>query len=155
VHSRAASTPSSRGLPVGAAPVPDAVPGRRQPAPGEVGGQMALRRGQHVDHERAVGANRLEGAARAVEAHEHQRRVKRERGYRAGGGADRLAIRADTDLTIILWSIRGVIETTRGAAPDAWRRHLDILIAGLRSGPAPLAHQPLSQDNLDRVIAQA
>ena len=67
-------------------------------------------------------------------------------------------VRADitsTDLTIILWSIRGVIETTRGAAPDAWRRHLDILIAGLRSGPAPLAHQSLSQDNLDRVIAQA
>jgi AcrR family transcriptional regulator len=67
-------------------------------------------------------------------------------------------IRADitsTDLTIILWSIRGVIETTRGAAPDAWRRHLDILIAGLRPAPQPLTHRPLTQASLGKVIAQA
>jgi AcrR family transcriptional regulator len=60
-----------------------------------------------------------------------------------------------TDVTIILWSIRGVIETTRGAAPGAWRRHLDILIAGLRPAPEPLAHRPLSQREVDKVIAQA
>jgi hypothetical protein len=72
-----------------------------------------------------------------------------------GGGVLLLAFGIIRDESIILWSIRGVIETTRGRAPDAWRRHLDILVAGLRSGPAPLAHQPLSQDNLDRVIAQA
>jgi AcrR family transcriptional regulator len=61
---------------------------------------------------------------------------------------------ASADLTIILWSIRGVIETTSGAAPDAWRRHLDILVAGLRPAAEPLAYPPLSQDQLDQVIAQ-
>jgi AcrR family transcriptional regulator len=60
-----------------------------------------------------------------------------------------------TDLTIVLWSIRGVIETTRGAAPDAWRRHLDILIAGLRPAPQPFPHRPLTQASLDQVIALA
>jgi AcrR family transcriptional regulator len=67
-------------------------------------------------------------------------------------------VRADlttTDLTLMLWSIRGVIETTRGAAPGAWRRHLDILIAGLRPAPEPLSHQPLSQCEVDQVIAEA
>jgi AcrR family transcriptional regulator len=62
---------------------------------------------------------------------------------------------ASTDLTILLWSIRGVIETTRGAAPGAWRRHLDILIAGLRPAAEPLLHQPLSQRDVDTVIAAA
>jgi AcrR family transcriptional regulator len=44
-------------------------------------------------------------------------------------------IRADassTDISLILWSLRGVIETTRGIAPTIWRRHLELLIAGLR-----------------------
>jgi AcrR family transcriptional regulator len=67
-------------------------------------------------------------------------------------------VRADltsTDLTIIMWSIRGVIETTRDVAPGAWRRHLDILIAGLRPAPEPLIHQPLSQHEVDKVTAEA
>ena len=66
-------------------------------------------------------------------------------------------VRADltsTDLALILWSIRGVIETTRDSAPGAWRRHLDILIAGLRPAAQPLAHQPLSQHEVDQVIAE-
>ena len=62
---------------------------------------------------------------------------------------------ASTDLTILLWSIRGVIETTRGVAPGAWRRHLDILFAGLRPAAEPLVHQPLSQHEVDTVIAAA
>jgi AcrR family transcriptional regulator len=58
-----------------------------------------------------------------------------------------------TDLTMAMWSIRGVIETTRGVAPDAWRRHLDLLVAGLRPADARLAHQPLTTQQVDRVIA--
>jgi AcrR family transcriptional regulator len=58
-----------------------------------------------------------------------------------------------TDLTIVMWSIRGVIETTRALAPGAWRRHLDILMAGLRPAPEPLTHRPLSQQDVDKVIA--
>src|ERR1700689_4797964 len=43
-------------------------------------------------------------------------------------------VRADitgTDVTIALWAIRGIIETTQGRAPEAWQRHLDVFIAGL------------------------
>jgi AcrR family transcriptional regulator len=44
-----------------------------------------------------------------------------------------------TDISMIMWSLRGVIETTRGIAPNVWRRHLEILIAGLRPTHGPLA----------------
>jgi AcrR family transcriptional regulator len=60
-----------------------------------------------------------------------------------------------TDLTIIMWSIRGVVETTRGVAPGAWRRHLDLLIGGLRPAAEPLIHQPLSRQEVDEVIAKS
>jgi AcrR family transcriptional regulator len=59
----------------------------------------------------------------------------------------------NTDVTMVMWSIRGVIETTKGAAPDAWRRHLDVLIAGLRPAAQPLTHEPLTQRQVDRVMA--
>jgi AcrR family transcriptional regulator len=60
-----------------------------------------------------------------------------------------------TDLTVSLWAIRGVIETTRDAAPEAWHRHLDILIAGMRPASEPLAHRPLTTTQVDQVIAKA
>jgi AcrR family transcriptional regulator len=60
-----------------------------------------------------------------------------------------------TDLTMTLWGIRGVIETTRGVAPEAWRRHLGILIAGMRPASEPLAHRPLTTAEVDEVIAKA
>jgi AcrR family transcriptional regulator len=58
-----------------------------------------------------------------------------------------------TDLTVIMWSIRGIIETSRGIAPDAWRRHLDILLAGMRPAGEGLAHRPITQAQVDKVIA--
>jgi AcrR family transcriptional regulator len=58
-----------------------------------------------------------------------------------------------TDVTMVMWSIRGVIETTRGVAPEAWRRHLDILLAGLRPAAEPLAHRPITRAQVDNVIA--
>lgn len=60
---------------------------------------------------------------------------------------------SSTDITMIMWSIRGVIETTRGIAPDAWRRHLDLLIAGMRPAAESLAHRPISRAQIDKVIA--
>jgi AcrR family transcriptional regulator len=60
-----------------------------------------------------------------------------------------------TDLTMIMWSIRGVIETTRDAAPDAWRRHLSILLAGMRPSAQPLGHKPLTRSQVDRVLAES
>ena len=60
-----------------------------------------------------------------------------------------------TDVTLVLWSIRGVLETTRALAPDAWRRHLELLIAGLRPADADLAHRPLSQNQIDRILSRS
>ncbi len=66
-------------------------------------------------------------------------------------------VRADltpADVFTIMWSLRGVIEATRGIAPNAWRRHLDIILAGLAPAPAPLPHEPLPQAVLSDVIAK-
>jgi AcrR family transcriptional regulator len=60
-----------------------------------------------------------------------------------------------TDLTMIMWSVRGVIETIGAVAPQAWRRHLDILVAGLRPAGEPLAHRPISRGQVDKVIANS
>jgi AcrR family transcriptional regulator len=60
-----------------------------------------------------------------------------------------------TDLTMLMWSIRGVIETTRDVAPDAWRRHLGILIAGLRPSEDTLQHKALSRAQVDRVLQES
>jgi AcrR family transcriptional regulator len=60
-----------------------------------------------------------------------------------------------SDITMILWSIRGVIETSRSVAPDAWRRYLEVILGGLRSDPQAgraLTQPPLSQDQVDRIL---
>jgi AcrR family transcriptional regulator len=59
-------------------------------------------------------------------------------------------VRADItsmDVTIALWAIRGIIETTQGRAPQAWQRHLDIFVAGLRPAAQPLPHRVLTARN--------
>jgi AcrR family transcriptional regulator len=64
-------------------------------------------------------------------------------------------IRADltsTDLTMAMFSLRGVLETTLPVAPGAWQRHLDLLIAGMRPAPEDLPHRPLSQAHLDKIL---
>jgi hypothetical protein len=66
-------------------------------------------------------------------------------------------VRADltsTDLSLVMWSIRGVLETTRANAPDAWKRHLDLLVAGMRPTDARLAHRPLSQGQVERILSK-
>jgi AcrR family transcriptional regulator len=66
---------------------------------------------------------------------------------RAEGG-----LRADfafSDLALLLWSFAPVIDATAGVAPDAWRRHLHLLLDGLRAGAAtPPAEPPLSDEEL-------
>ena len=59
-----------------------------------------------------------------------------------------------TDLSLVMWSIRGVLETTRANAPEAWRRHLDLLIAGMRPAEGVLPHRPLSQAQVDRAVSK-
>jgi AcrR family transcriptional regulator len=59
-----------------------------------------------------------------------------------------------TDLTMAIFSLRGVIETTLPVAPDAWRRHLDLLIAGMRPDDEKLPHAPMSTAILDNVLGK-
>jgi AcrR family transcriptional regulator len=69
-------------------------------------------------------------------------------------GQDLGRIRDDvtsTDISMILWSLRGVIETTRGIAPTAWRRHLELLIAGLR----PTTHRPFADELLGKAMTES
>jgi AcrR family transcriptional regulator len=66
-------------------------------------------------------------------------------------------VRADVtsaDVTIALWAVRGIIETTQGRAPEAWQRHLDVYIAGLRPSADPLPHRGLSRQKLDELITR-
>jgi AcrR family transcriptional regulator len=66
-------------------------------------------------------------------------------------------IRSDltsTDIAIVLWSMRGVLETSGANVPEARQRHLDLVIAGLRPTDEVLEHRPLSQDEIDRILAK-
>lgn len=58
-----------------------------------------------------------------------------------------------TDVSIVLFALRGIIETTQERAPDAWRRHLDILIAGMRPAEQDLAHRALTPSQLNAIVA--
>ena len=57
------------------------------------------------------------------------------------------------DISMLLWSLSGVIQTTRTVAPHAWRRHLELFLAGLRPVGAVEFDQPLQEKPL--TIAQA
>jgi AcrR family transcriptional regulator len=59
-----------------------------------------------------------------------------------------------TDISLVMWSMRGVLETTRANAPEAWRRHLDLVIAGMRPADAALPHRPLTQKQVDRILSK-
>jgi AcrR family transcriptional regulator len=61
-------------------------------------------------------------------------------------------LRADVepaDIAILTWGIAGIVDATRDVAPDAWRRHLALLLDGLRpEGSHPLPAPPLTLDQL-------
>jgi AcrR family transcriptional regulator len=60
-----------------------------------------------------------------------------------------------TDVTIVLWAVRGIIETTQGRAPEAWQRHLDVYVAGLRPTADPLPERGLSRAKLDKLLTES
>jgi AcrR family transcriptional regulator len=64
------------------------------------------------------------------------------------------ALRADVaaeDVPVLLWACARVIQATADVAPDAWRRHLALLLDGLRVGAAtPLPAPPLTAPQLAR-----
>lgn len=55
------------------------------------------------------------------------------------------------DIVVALWAIRGVIETTKDVAPDAWRRQLELQILGLRPSDVALTRPSLSIAEVDAV----
>ncbi len=57
------------------------------------------------------------------------------------------------DVIVLFWSLRGVIEATATVSPDAWLRHLDLLLDSLAPGRRPLGHPPLSPDQVVRAKA--
>ncbi|MET8627868.1 helix-turn-helix domain-containing protein [Kitasatospora sp. NPDC004669] len=54
-----------------------------------------------------------------------------------------------TDVYACLLALRVLIDDTEGRAPDVWRRHLAIVLAGFRPAAEPLAHPP-TDDTLIR-----
>jgi AcrR family transcriptional regulator len=60
---------------------------------------------------------------------------------------DKGAIREDVtgnDISVLMWSLRSIIEIIGDAAGPACQRHLDICLAGMRPDSEPLRHPPLS-----------
>ncbi len=59
------------------------------------------------------------------------------------------AVRPDLvyeDVIVLFWSMRGVIEATAAVSPEAWLRHVDLLLAAVAPGGAPLEHPPLTAE---------
>ncbi|MFG1806791.1 TetR/AcrR family transcriptional regulator [Streptomyces sp. NPDC049040] len=46
------------------------------------------------------------------------------------------------DIMALIWGLRGIVETSGAVVPDAWRRHLDIQLAGLRTARVPQDSPP-------------
>jgi AcrR family transcriptional regulator len=64
---------------------------------------------------------------------------------------------APTDVTVLLWQLGRVVDTTGAYAPELWRRYLALIFDGLRPQAAyPLPHPPLTHDQIDRgMVASA
>jgi AcrR family transcriptional regulator len=63
------------------------------------------------------------------------------------------------DISMVLWSVSAIIDTTGTTAPHAWRRHLELLIAGLRPVTsthlaAELSEHPMTSSQLRDVAAR-
>lgn len=72
-----------------------------------------------------------------------------EQGKQAGVVAADVAL---SDIAAAVWGLRGVIATADTLAPDAWERHLDVVVAGLRNPHITFSRPPLDAELLDRVI---
>jgi AcrR family transcriptional regulator len=57
------------------------------------------------------------------------------------------------DLVAMIWSFEPIFVATAGTAPDAWRRHLQILLDGMRAeGATPQRARPLTTSELEAAI---
>jgi AcrR family transcriptional regulator len=58
-----------------------------------------------------------------------------------------------TDVVMVLMAIRAVADRCDGDARGASRRFLDLALDGMRPGPTSLAHQPMTPNQLKRVLS--
>jgi hypothetical protein len=56
------------------------------------------------------------------------------------------------DVAVALWSVQGVLDVTRGTPDIAWRRHLEVVIEGLRPTGRVLSNPPLTPAEMDVAI---
>jgi hypothetical protein len=59
-----------------------------------------------------------------------------------------------TDIDLVFWAVRGVIESTRGVTDSGWQRVLAVLIAGLRPGAEALDTLPVSDKDYVTIAAR-
>lgn len=89
------------------------------------------------------------GAGRLASARDEMRRLFEQLIERA---REQGRLRADfvfPDLAVLFWSFAPLIEATSEVAPNAWRRHLQWLLDGLRAESAtPQTEPPLSDEQL-------
>lgn len=58
------------------------------------------------------------------------------------------------DVMVMLWTCIGLVDMTDSQAPEIWRRHVDLLLDGLRpQGCSALATAPVEPEVWDQVIA--
>jgi AcrR family transcriptional regulator len=55
------------------------------------------------------------------------------------------------DIMVLAWGLRAVVESGSTVVPDAWQRHLDIFLAGLRAPQPPSTRRPVTREELSRV----
>jgi AcrR family transcriptional regulator len=100
-------------------------------------------------------ATRAHGRARANAMRRRMRPLLRRLTERA---QEEGSLRADftpEDMPLLFWTGGRVIEATAAVAPEFWRRHLGLLLDGLRAEAAtPLPHPPLTRAQLNRVTAR-
>lgn len=59
---------------------------------------------------------------------------------------------AGEDIGVALWAVHGILDITRGSLVDAWRRHLDLVIAGWTDTSKQLQHPALTDKQMSDVI---
>jgi AcrR family transcriptional regulator len=100
-------------------------------------------------------AMRAHGRARAEAMRTRMRPLLRRLIERA---QEQGALRADftaEDMPLVFWAGGRVIEATAAVAPEFWRRHLGLLLDGLRAEAAtPLPHPPLTRAQLNRATGR-
>jgi len=58
-----------------------------------------------------------------------------------------------TDVSIALMGVRAAADVCAETAPDAWRRHLELVIDGLAPGGRPLGGRPMSRAQLVQALS--